>query len=146
MKRADLIRLLAIGKGKLQMQEEDYREMLRRHGATLIERKGLQVYSASSMTYGQLESALSELKTKGFNLTKPKRGGDTDWRAKRIGVIRQLWSELHQAAVVRDATEAAMQAYCKRITKKDRLEFATSKDLNNCIEALKAMQQRNSKE
>ncbi|EIJ33345.1 regulatory protein GemA [Thiothrix nivea] len=142
MKRSDLIKLVAIAKTQLGMDEDSYREMLRRHGATLTTKKGgKQVYSATSMGWSQLDAALSELKAKGFQFKAKPRNAE-DWRLPRINLVRQLWRWLHEHGQVRNADDDALQAFCSQHMQAERLEWATSPELNKCVEALKSWKRR----
>lgn len=127
--RTRYYRLLQVGKRELAMDEADYRELLRRHGA---QEKAGKV-SATTMPIGGLAAAVMELRQKGFKPRNPKR----DWRTPRIELIRALWHALADAGVVRKRDEAAMQRWCARITKKARLEWSDSRGLSQCIEGLK---------
>jgi phage gp16-like protein len=122
-------RLLQVGKRDLHMADEDYRELLRRHGAKQKDGK----YSATTMSVAGLMQAVGEMKQKGF---KPQTGG-TDWRRPRIEKITALWMALFDAGVVKKPDQGSMVKWCARITRKTRLEWATSYELNACIEGLK---------
>lgn len=116
------------------MADENYRELLHSHGASKKDGK----YSATTMSVAGLIQAVGEMRRKGF---KPRAGGG-DWRQPRIEKITALWITLADAGVVRDRSETAMTRWCSRITRKTRLEWATSYELNACIEGLKEWAQR----
>lgn len=122
-------RLLQVAKRDLHMADEDYRELLHRHGAKQKDGK----YSATTMSVAGLIQAVGEMKQKGF---KPQAGG-SDWRRPRIEKITALWMALFDAGVVKKSDQISMVKWCSRITRKTRLEWATSYELNACIEGLK---------
>lgn len=133
-RRYALYRLLNVARAVLGMQEEDYRVLLARHGATARNGK----VSATTLDLAGLEAVLDELRAKGFKPRGRAIHNATDWRKPRIAKITAIWCALADAGVVRDRGEAAMLKFCTRITRKARLEWARSEDLNNCIQALRA--------
>lgn len=129
-------RLLQVGKKALHMADEDYRALLSRHGASIKEDHP----SATTMSIPQLFSAVEDMKAKGFKPTA-RRGSVSrisNWRKGRIQKITALWCALADAGVVHSRSEASMVKWCAGITKKARLQWATSENLNACIEGLKA--------
>lgn len=132
--RHHLYRLLVVGKRELHMEEEDYRALLERHGASLIGDK----HSATTMTIDGLKAVLDEMRAKGFTPQGKTLANAADWRKPRIAKITAIWCALADAGVIRNRGEAAMVKFCARITGKARLEWAESEDLNACIQALRA--------
>lgn len=133
--RYRLYKLLEVGKRELRMDDDSFRAMLARHGAT--EKDGHP--SRQTMSIPDLDAALREMRAKGFK-PRPRRGrarNMEDWRAERIKKITALWCALADAGVVHNRSEKAMVAWCAGITKKARLQWTTTVDLNNCIEGLK---------
>lgn len=128
-------KLLEVGKRQLQMDDEDFRTLLQRHGAKLVDGKP----SRTTMAIGDLVAAVEEMKSKGFTPRAKKNSVTSlsDWRKPRIKKITAIWCALADAGVVRDRSEAAMVKWCFRLSQKARLEWATSQNLNDCIEALK---------
>jgi phage gp16-like protein len=135
--RHRLYRLLVVGKRALHMEEDSYRALLERHGASLIGDK----YSATTMTIDGLKAALDEMRAKGFAPQGKALATAAAWRKPRIAKITAIWCALADAGVIRNRGEAAMVKFCARITGKARLEWAESEDLNNCIQALRAWAQ-----
>lgn len=131
--RYRLYRLLEVGKKALAMDEDAFRLMLVRHGAQEVD----GVPSRRTMDLGQLHDVVVEMKRKGFRPTP--RGGQqaARWRKPRIQKITAIWCAMADAGVVRNRSEAAMVKWCATLTRKARLEWATSEDLNACVEALK---------
>ena len=136
MNRTRLYKLLAIGRRQLGMDEETYRAFLAAQGATAIDGR----ISAKSMTPAQLHSAVEAMKSKGFRPTPPAKSASNTpgWRKARIDKITALWCALADAGVVQHRDEAAMVKWCATITRKARLQWASSQDLNKCVEGLKA--------
>lgn len=128
-------KLLQVGKRALGMEDDDYRALLARHGAQEVDGH----VSATTLHIGALMAAVEEMKRKGFR-PQGKAGSASnvvDWRKARIRKITALWCQLADAGVVRDRSESAMVKWCARTTHKARLQWATSHDLNACVEALK---------
>lgn len=133
--RHKLYTLLAVGKKQLCMDEDTYRAFLKNHGAKDVNGRT----SASSMDFSDLYKAVEAMKQAGF--VPAKKGiaqHSNDWRSARIKKITAIWFALHKAGVVKDISDKAMQNWCASITKKPVLKWATSSDLNHCIEALKS--------
>ncbi len=129
-------KLLRVGKEQLGWDDEFYYAIwLPRQGATLKNGK----YSASTLSISQLSQAVEKMKESGFKPQSKRKftHGNKDWRAPRIAKINALWCALADAGVVKDKSQAACEGWCKKYTKKDRLQWARSADLNQCIEPLK---------
>lgn len=144
--RTRYCQLLAIGKAQLGWDEEFYRGIwLPLQGAT---KDADGRYSASTMSIGQLSKAVERMKECGFRpKSKRKFSHDNpDWRAPRIDKLTAMWIAMAEAGVVGDKSRAALEHWCKRYHKKDRLQWASSKELNACIEQLKAWAKRNNVE
>lgn len=136
--RIRLYKLLAVGNRELQSKrpgfcDEDYRAILQQCGATEVKGK----FSATSMSVVQMEEALSRLKALGFKVKRLART-QRDWRAPRIAKLNAMWCALADAGVVHDRSEAALQSFCsKRVRKLTKLQWASSQQLNQCVEMLK---------
>jgi len=135
-------KLLPIAKLQLGWDEEFYRKIILKQYGAKQDAKGK--YSASTMSLGQLMQAYEHCKSCGFKPTfkKGSTGNVQDWRAGRIKKITALWFALFDAGVVRDQSEAGMVAWCKAVTKKEKLQWYTSAELNKCIEGLKSWADR----
>ena len=118
----------------------EYQGLLQRYGAQVVDGR----YSKSTLTIGGLMAVVDDMKRHGFKPTKSKtsKASPSDWRAARIAKITALWCALVDAGVVRGRGESAMVKWCARLTHKARLEWASSADLNRCIEGLKDWAQR----
>jgi hypothetical protein len=102
------------------------------------------------MTIGQLCQAVERMKDSGFKPTgsggKRFTHADKDWRAPRIAKLNALWLAMAEAGAVKDKSQAALETWCKRYHKKDRLQWASANELNACIEQLKAWAKRSNVE
>ena len=134
-KQKRLIKLIHTAKSKLQLDDETYRLMLQ-------EETGKN--STTAMAVWELEKIVTRLKKSGFKVKKPalkaKRNISADDAQSKM--IRGLWIELHQAGIVRDPSETALAHWVKRQTGVDALQWLTSAQASNVIEALKQWQQR----
>ncbi len=134
-------KLLRVGKEQLGWDDEFYYGIwLPLQGATLKNGK----YSATTLSIGQLSQAVEKMKESGFKPTSKRKltHANKDWRAPRIAKINALWCALADAEVVKNKSQASCEAWCKKYTKKDRLQWARSADLNQCIEQLKKWAKR----
>lgn len=130
-RRAKLIRLIHVAKRELGLDDDTYRTLLRSASGGLD--------STASMNEPQLQAVLNQAKRSGFAVRssspgKPARRLDTSPEAKKV---RALWLFLHHLKAVRDPSEQALAAYCKRIAKVDDLHWAASGQMVTLIETLK---------
>ncbi len=130
--------LLRVGKQQLNMDDDTYRYFLEAHGAT---RKNGRI-SATTMSTGELVAAVEDMKKLGFTPVRKSALSTSSWRQPRIKKITALWCTLADAGVVNHRSEEAMQAFCSKNMESDKLQWASAHDLNNCIEALKAIAKR----
>ncbi|WP_295452046.1 regulatory protein GemA [uncultured Thiodictyon sp.] len=129
--------LLGIARRDLGWTEDQYREHLAAHGATIY--KGRP--SASTMDYAQIEAALAAMETAGWQ----RSGGSESSIIQRCHPARRaqwrkvcaLWIALAAAGTVRDRSEGAMLKWCRRLVTEDRIEWASVRSLHLCIEGLK---------
>lgn len=132
--------LLHVGKQQLGMADDAFEALLVRHGATAV---GGRI-SKTTMSVSELFKAVEELRAKGFQ-SQPKRGSVAaigDWRKNRIKMITALWCQLADVGAVRNRSEAAMVKWCATLTHRPRLQWASSQELNDCIEGLKSWARR----
>lgn len=133
-RRMQLIRLIHVARNELNMQDEDYRTMLR--GMTALGGKT----SSADLGIKGLELVFDQLKVRGF-VVRPKgvkpahtrRMADDD----KARLARHYWLCLRDAGVLRDPSEKALNSYVKRITKVDDLAWLNDKQMNKVIESLK---------
>jgi len=134
--KADLAKI-HIAKKELALTDEVYRDILR-------SRFGKAKDSAAKLTPVQAFSLLAHFRKLGW---KPKGTAKlpgmeipTDGQSKKI---QALWITLHKAGKVRDGSDKALMAFCKRMTAtkgnpgKDNLRFCDSQDMWKIIETLK---------
>lgn len=137
--RRRLYTLLQVGRQQLGLDEDTYRAILEAHGAAEVDGRP----SATTLSVVKLEEVLEHLKRLGFRPTRQRPTATTaDWRQPRIDKIVALWCALADAGVVRDRSERAMLQWCARLTRKARLQWASTSDLNACVEGLKSWAQR----
>ena len=134
LRSSDLAKI-HMAKAALSMDDEIYKAML-------VRLTGHD--SASKLNLGERTTVLNELQRLGW-MPKMQKTAKTDWRAPRIRLIQSLWRQLCTKGVVKEQTEDALLAFCKTHTQTERLEWADSKGLNDCIEALKSWQRRTMK-
>lgn len=137
-RRAAVVKV-QIARRDLGLDEDTYRAILSR----LTGRA-----SASDCTDAQLGVVLDEFKAKGW---KPKvvQGGGPARRGKPAAAAhpvarkaRAMWISLHQLGVVRDPSEAALEAFARRQLGVEKLRWAVASEAHALIEALKAMAER----
>ena len=140
--RNRLIRLIHTAQRELSLGEEDYRAVL--EGVT-----GKR--SCRDMDAGELSRVVERLRSLGFKpaggktrkgkLSPKTRGtaASEDQRSK----IRALWIECYKAGLVKNRYEQGLNAFCKRMTKVERVDWLVRADhCNTVIEALKKMLER----
>lgn len=138
--RNRLIRVIHTAKRNLGLDEEAYRAML--EGVT-----GKR--SCSDMDAAELSAVVERLRQLGF---KPKGAKGRKYSPKtrdkqgvkdQIDMIRALWIECARLGVVENRFEQGLNAWVKRMTTVERVDWLVrASDCNCCIEALKAMKQR----
>lgn len=132
--------LLQVGKKMLGWDETTYRSFLLNNGAR--EKDGR--ISASSMEPEQLYAAVKAMEAQGFVRTRKTVLNTNNWRTPRLKKITALWCALADAGVVTSKSEHAMHKFCRGIISADQIQWASSQDLNKCIEALKSWANRES--
>ena len=126
-KRAKLIQLVHIGKGKMAMTDEAYRAFL--DGVT-------GKTSCADMTVRQLEAVLRAMRKHGFDLAprrvKPEeKGGAT---MAQLEYIKGMW-----AKCARNKSDRALLTFVNRIAKVKALRFLTDHTAQKVILALRDM-------
>ena len=108
--RNSLITKIHVAKSQLAMPEDSYRALLQR----ITEKQ-----SCSKMNVKELESVLAEMKAKGFKVKKSsKRRMSPPSVGTELDKVRAIWITMHKQGFVRDGSEAALDAYVKRMTSK----------------------------
>ncbi len=118
-----------IAKKDLGLDDDTYREVLRRKtGRT----------SAAGMTEVQAQGVIAEMRRLGWKpaakQTLPGFAIPADPQSRKI---LALWISLHKAGVVRNGSDQALLKFVKRVAGRDRLEWCSSREKNQVIEALK---------
>ncbi len=104
--------------------------------------------SAGDCDDGDLVAVLSEYRRLGWKPATPQQQMARNiTRAAQAShpvakKARALWISLHQLGVVRDPSEKALEAFCRRQLKVDRLHWADQAQSEPMIRALKAMAER----
>ena len=133
--RRAMIAKLHLAKKQLGMEEADYRAVLNRSTG---------VDSAATMTTDQLASALKEMNRLGFEArpAAPKAGArPADHPSAKKA--RAMLISLGLLGVIRNPTEAALEAFARRQMGTTRLQWADQSQVYKLIEALKGIATRN---
>lgn len=138
--KARLYQLLAIGRQKIGMDEDTYRQLLAQYGGKEIDGK----VSAKSMTVQQLEKVLKHLERAGFSVVRsPKRRGHPGAVGRgNNGLIAKVEAQL-----------ADMQlpwSYADGIAKQmygiERVRFCSTQQIKAIIAALYNRQKKEQKQ
>ncbi|EJM3831530.1 regulatory protein GemA [Salmonella enterica] len=135
MERGKLIQLIHVAKNKLGIDTDTYRQML-------LSITG--VTSTSTMNPGQLTKVLNAMKNRGFQV-KPATKSHSSHPlvdTPQVKKLRALWLEMYHQGKIRDSSEAALQAWVKRETGVDKLQWLEPGMASLCIEKLKKWQKR----
>jgi phage gp16-like protein len=143
MDRKRLIRLIHVAKRELKLQEGDYRAVL----ASTVGKE-----SCSDMSEAELDAVLKRLKELGFTVqVKSSKGGTLSPKSRhkrpaskrQKDLIRALWINCYQVGAVDNRFEQALNAFVKRLTGVDNIEWLRdTREANKVIEALKNMYAR----
>ncbi|EJL1650765.1 regulatory protein GemA [Salmonella enterica] len=133
--RVRLIQFIHIAKNQLGIDTDTYRQML-------LSITGES--STSTMTPGQLNKVLNAMKEKGFRVKPAKKAGTTRPLddTPQVKKLRAMWLDMHAKGIVRDSSEAALQAWVKRETGVDSLKWLEPEMASHCIEKLKKWRAR----
>lgn len=126
-RRARLIRLIHVAKGKLKIGDGDYRAIL----------EGISGKSSSAeMTVWDLEQTLKALKSLGFRVKKLPVKSDDCGRANeaQLTYIKGMWE-----LVSREKTERALNRFVLRIAGVDHLRFLDVSGAQKVTLALRSM-------
>lgn len=130
------IQLIHIAKQQLGLDDETYRAML----WTVA-----RVKSSTELDFAGRKKVLDHLKACGFKVrssnkaegakrAQPSRALAADPESKKI---RALWLMLFDLGAVKNPSEAALNAYVKRLTKVDDLHWINGEQAETVIETLK---------
>lgn len=129
--KAKLIKLIHVAKRDLNLKDEVYRDMIEQlTGRT----------SSKDMSVSQLEAVIDHMRRRGFT-ARPK-AAESDRPAKpaddpQAKMIRFLWLDLRDRGVLRDSSELALNAFVRRMTGIERLEWLDTYEASSVIEHLK---------
>lgn len=126
-KRARLIRLIHVGKGKLRLSDYDYRAILEGvSGKT----------SSAELTVAELEQVLKGMKSLGFTVKKlPVKNLDRGQANEaQLSYIKGMWE-----LVSREKTEHALNRFVGRIAGVDHLRFLDVAGAQKVTLALRTM-------
>lgn len=117
-KKANLIKLIHVGKTKLGLDDELYRDILTSTtGKT----------SSKDLNLAQLEAVLDRFKQLGFEVESKNKSGvkklADDAQSK---LIRHLWLKLHEAGVVKNSSEKALAKFVENKVGVSALQFMSS--------------------
>ncbi len=99
--------------------------------------------SSKDLKPGQLSDLYAHFRSLGWKVKRKKKTKSSPAYADpQMRKVVAMWIELGKAGVVRNSSNAALQAYIKRLVKIDNLEWCDSDQLNNIIESLKSWGKR----
>lgn len=127
------IRLIHIAKSQLNIDDDTYRHLLQ----TLTQKNSTKI-----MTIRELKKVVDNLKAKGFKVKSSKKAGRITATEPVHQKIRSLWIELANAGTVKNRSEKAINAYVKRITGIEVMDWLNTKQAMIVIESLKQWQAR----
>lgn len=133
-----------MGKAQLDMDEDSYRAMIKRISGH---------ESLKSCSFDHLNKIIDEMVKKGFKLQvrkqdqgKSKRVNPARYEKTGFADIRDkllaLWIEMHKQGIVRDGSDLALAAYCKKQSGSDHWHWVSIGEATNIIEGLKQWQSR----
>ncbi|MEZ8148373.1 gp16 family protein [Enterovibrio norvegicus] len=145
--RTRLIQLIHVGKRELQLDDDTYRALLKRETGN---------DSCKEMKIEELDKVLSAMEHQGFKRKKsanPKQSKKrlspkTQGKPDVISKIRALWITMAKEGIIRDGSETALDAYVRRMTKRqngkgiDRTAWCNEAHAHKIIESLKKLQKR----
>ena len=122
-----------IAKKQLNIDDEDYRAMI----GNLTGGK-TSCKDCTELELGKIMDALIGL---GFKPAKPKvkLSPPASTPPTQADKIRAMWIDLHRRGIVRQPGDDAIQKFCKRIAKVDRVEWLSHDQAVAVITALTAM-------
>lgn len=118
-----------IARAQLGLDEETYRAVLWTVG---------RVKSSKDLDWTGRKKLLEHFRAKGWKPAPPKRAKTAKpVSSGQEGMIRALWSDLHDAGKVRDPSDAALGSWLKRNRWPERVEWLDGHQVTQAIEALK---------
>jgi phage gp16-like protein len=114
-----------VGKKKLALEDDEYRELL-------FQETGKR--SARDLDFAGRQRVLDRFRALGFTPPVRRRNPSAN---KQHSKIRFLWRDLYRAGGIRNNSDKALDSYVKRMTGKDALRFIDDGEAWRVIEALK---------
>jgi phage gp16-like protein len=131
------IQKIHILKSALKIDEDTYRATLTGFGVKSSKDRAFTIGKADELIQGLVEKAVAagvwEKRKPARKAKVTRQLADSDQSKK----IRQLWIELHQVGKVKNSSEDALEAYVKRMTRVDKLQWLDVAQASKVIEALK---------
>lgn len=125
--KSPLLAKIHIAKKDLGLDDDQYRDILRR-----ITGKD----SASKCSYTQMANVIEEFKSLGWKTVKKKKAFRTA-PTDQIKKIYALWGELQQLGAVKTTDKTALDAFCKKYTDVDCVQWLDPAQQQKIIEILK---------
>lgn len=128
-KKTNLIKLIHVGKTKLALDDELYRDILKSTtGKT----------SSKELNIAQLEAVLDRFKQLGFEVeSKNKSGVKNLANDDQSKLIRHLWLKLHEVGEVRNSSEKALAKFVEKRVGVSALQFMSSNHADMIINHLR---------
>ncbi len=126
--KSKYIKLIHIAKKQLNLDDDIYRHLL-----TSETKKT----STKDMTVWELEKVIKNLKTKGFKVRSNSRKEKITAAEPMHKKIRSLWLTLAERGAVKNRSEKALNAYIKRITGVELMNWLSDSESVKVIETLK---------
>lgn len=97
-----------------------------------------RVKSSKDLDWTGRKKLLEHFRARGWKPAPPKRAkAATPISDGQEGMVRALWTELHEAGKVRDPSDAALGSWLKRNRWPERVEWLDGRQMTQAIEALK---------
>lgn len=129
--RNKMIAKIKIGQKQINMDDDQYRDMLEDR---------YDKRSAAELNAKELADCIEHMERLGAAYTpRPQKKLADDPQARKI---RSLWLELADMGAVRNRSEEALEAYVKRQTRVEKLEWLSGAEASNVIESLKMWRDR----
>lgn len=128
-KKTKLIQLIHVGKNKLGLDDDLYREVLESTtGKT----------SSKDLTIAQLDAVLDRMKRLGFDIESKEKSGVTNLaNDAQSKLIRHLWLELHNAGQIRNGSEQALAKFVENRVHVSALQFLSTRHADMIINHLR---------
>lgn len=129
--RLRLIKLIHVARRDRQMDDDTYRLML-------SGMKGLGgATSTADLSIPNLYRVLERLKQLGFKVRPSNSGKRPPAADPQSRKIRSLWLTLRDLGALRDPSEAALLKFVRGMTEVETLQWLTSEQASQVIEAMK---------